>query len=326
MNLLLESEFESAMWSALESQYGLIGSTLYHYLILRSKVENIQKGRMKRLEKGATQRQLTSFLMKEWGLREGERVLFQGEEFTISLTGAFGVHKIVEDWHVQFTYRYARGQFEEVIEKEWESYVKEAKSKVRKLARQPFYEMALRQAYLDKINCAYEVGNRYDAVGIEDSLNFQGVEPVRLELQYERFLHPYYLQHNDATLVDENAVEDYLVAHLEELEEGLRLIGRQIVLERGRIDILARDKNHVPVIIEVKVATDTDLVWQQSYYMKEIKKEHGMNARFMVVAPKWEAHIMGMLLQNPDTEIKLFTPTVEQKKIQSLEIYKSYAS
>lgn len=326
MNLLLESEFETAMWSALESQYGLVGSTLYHYLVLRSKVECIQKGRMKRLEKGATQRQLTAFLMKEWGLTEGDGLRFQGEEFTLSLRGAFGIHKIVEDWHVQFTYRYARGQFEEVISDEWEGFVKEAKRKTRKLTTQPFYELALKKAYLQKINQQYEINDPYKTVGVEDLMNFNGLEPVRLELQYERLLHPYYLEHNEVTLLNENAIEDYLVAHLEEVEEGLRLIGRQIVLERGRIDILARDKNQVPVIIEVKVSTDTDLVWQQSYYMREIQKEHGENVRFMVIAPKWEPHIMGILLQNPDTEIKLFIPIVQQKRIQSLDFYKRYAS
>lgn len=326
MNLLLESEFESAMWSALESQYGLIGSTLYHYLVLRSKVECVQKGRGRRLEKDSIQRELTAFLMKEWGFVEGETARFQGEAFTINLTGAFGIHKIVRDWHVQYTYRYARGQFEEVIATEWASHVKDAKQKVRKLTQQPFYEMALKQAYLQKINSSYEIESDYEGNGIEDLLTQQESIPLRLELQYERYLHPYYLTHNDATLLDEHAVEEHLSTHLEELEEGLRLVGRQIMLERGRIDILARDKNQVPVIIEVKVATDTDLVWQQAYYMKEIKKEYGVNPRFMVVAPKWEPHIMGMLLQNPHTEIKLFRPVVKQKQIHALDIYKRYAS
>lgn len=319
VDLLLESELESTMWSALETQYGLIGSTLYHYLVLRSRVEKVQRGRSVSNKGTSIQEHLTRFLLNEWGLKNGETARFQGVDFTISCYGHAGIHRIVSDWHVQYTYRYARGQFEQVIDKEWKGFVQEAKKSVQKWSKQPFYEMALKKTYLEKINKAYEVGNPYDSVLIDDLHVFREQTPIRLELQYERYLHPYFLRHQDVSLVDEKAIEDYVARHLEDVEAGLRLIGRQIVLERGRIDLLARDINGVHVIIEVKVATDTDLVWQQAYYMKEVQKMYGGNVRFMVIAPKWEAHIMDMLLQSSNTDIYIFTPDMEQSKIRSLD-------
>jgi RecB family endonuclease NucS len=186
--------------------------------------------------------------------------------------------------------------------------------------------LALKKTYLEKINKAYEVGNPYDSILIEDLHTDYEQAPLRLELQYERLLHPYFLRHQDVSLVDEKAIEEYVARHLEDVEAGLRLIGSQIVLERGRIDLLARDTNGVHVIIEVKVATDTDLVWQQSYYMKEIQKMYGGEVRFMVIAPKWEPHIMEMLLKSPNTEIYLFTPDIKQKEIRSIDFHKRVAS
>jgi hypothetical protein len=326
VELLLESELESTLWSALEKQFGLIGSTLYHYLVLRSMVENVQKGRGASNKDTSIPTHLTQFLLNEWGLKSGEVARFQGVEFTIFSYGYTGIHRIVGDWHVQYTYRYARGQFEQSIEKEWKGFVQEAKKKVQKWSKQPFHELALKKTYLEKINKAYEVGNLYDSILIEDLHTDYEQAPLRLELQYERLLHPYFLRHQDVSLVDEKAIEEYVARHLEDVEAGLRLIGSQIVLERGRIDLLARDTNGVHVIIEVKVATDTDLVWQQSYYMKEIQKMYGGEVRFMVIAPKWEPHIMEMLLKSPNTEIYLFTPDIKQKEIRSIDFHKRVAS
>lgn len=322
MNQLLESELESVLWSALEVQYGLVGSTLYHYLVLRSKVERVQKGRTVNDSDTSIPMRLTDFLLSEWGLKKGETARFQGEDFTISCYGHTGFHRIVADWHVQYTYRYARWQFEQIIEDEWKAFVQNARKKVRKWSKQPFYEIALKEAYLRKINEAYEIEKPYEVILIDDLHVYQEQAPIRLELQYDRLLHPYFIRHQDISLVDEKGIEDYLAHHLNDVEPGLRLIGRQVVLERGRIDLLARDASGTVVVIEVKVATDTDLVWQQAYYMKEIEKMYGGSVRFMVVAPKWEPHIMEMLLKSPKTEIITFTPNIERKKIRSLTFHK----
>lgn len=323
MNNLVESELEIAWWSSLEEQYRLTGETLYRYLVLRSFVEYIKKGRMKNPFKESLTMHLASFLMKEQGIVDGADESFQGEHVHIK---ANSINRMTADWHTQYTFLLDRNSFERQVEEMWTSYMKEVKRKVQKWSKQPFYEMALKQAYLSKVNSIFGIKNHFEVTPIESMSLTHEQLPIRLELQFERFLHPYFLEHNEATLLDEKSIEDYLALHLDEVEDGLRLIGRQIVLERGRIDLLARDVNGDPVVIEVKVATDTDLVWQQAYYTKEITNRYGGSVRFMVIAPKWEPHIMELLLKEPNTEIKIFTPTVKQRKVQSLAFQHRYAS
>lgn len=56
----------------------------------------------------------------------------------------------------------------------------------------------------------------------------------------------------------ERDIEDHLVHRLEEIEEGLVLVGRQIRTDAGRIDILAHDARGRLVVIEVKVGEAKD--------------------------------------------------------------------
>ena len=51
----------------------------------------------------------------------------------------------------------------------------------------------------------------------------------------------------------ERDIEDHLVHHLDAIESGLKLVGRQVSTDIGRIDILAEDSKGLRVIIEVKV-------------------------------------------------------------------------
>ena len=318
MNEKIESELDFAIWNALERQYGLEGERLYRYILLRSQVAMARKGRTPANVGTAMEKHLTLFLLNEWGLREREMVFFQGQEIHIETNGQYGIHRIVGDWHTRYTSLYTKGNYETDVKKESESYIKEAKRSIQKWSKQPFYDIALKGRYLQELNRSYGIQSFYEGIFI-DQLNTANEDfPHRLELQYERLLHPYFFNHTDASLVDEKTLEDYLALHLDDVEPGLSLIGRQVVLERGRIDLLARDQSGRMVIIEAKVASDTDLIWQQAYYTREVEKLYGGAVRFMVIAPKWEAHIMGLLLKTPDTEIKLFKPVVEQNRVQQM--------
>jgi endonuclease len=62
----------------------------------------------------------------------------------------------------------------------------------------------------------------------------------------------------ETTISLERDIEDHLVHHLEVVEKGLKLIGRQVTTEIGRIDILAEDVSGGLVIIEVKVGPAKD--------------------------------------------------------------------
>lgn len=51
----------------------------------------------------------------------------------------------------------------------------------------------------------------------------------------------------------ERDVEEHLIRHLETLERGLRFIERQVVIDVGRVDILAQDASGRRVVIELNV-------------------------------------------------------------------------
>jgi hypothetical protein len=56
----------------------------------------------------------------------------------------------------------------------------------------------------------------------------------------------------------ERDMEDHLVQNISAIEEGMKVIQRQLVTDIGRIDIMAEDKQGVAVIIEVKVGEAKD--------------------------------------------------------------------
>ncbi len=60
------------------------------------------------------------------------------------------------------------------------------------------------------------------------------------------------------TISLERDIEDHLVQNITAIEDGMKLIQRQVATDIGRIDIMAEDKQGVTVIIEVKVGEAKD--------------------------------------------------------------------
>lgn len=118
--------------------------------------------------------------------------------------------------------------------------------------------------------------------------------------------------------INEREIQDYLWKHLEEIEDGLRPLSKEYKLERGRIDLLAIDKENKYVIIETKVERDTDLIWQRMYYESELKKEKGGEMRFIVIAPNLDDDIIEALNKIGQWEyIRYFG----NRKDKNLDIY-----
>ena len=83
----------------------------------------------------------------------------------------------------------------------------------------------------------------------------------------------------------ERDIEDHLVNHLETIEEGLRLVGRQVSTDIGRIDILAEDYRGFRVVIEVKVGEAKDsAIGQIVRYLGWYTKAEGKSARGILIA------------------------------------------
>ena len=83
----------------------------------------------------------------------------------------------------------------------------------------------------------------------------------------------------------ERDIEDHLVHHLDAIESDLRLIGRQVTTDVGRVDILAEDKKGSRVIIQVKVGEAKDsAIGQIARYLGWYSKTEGKTARGILIA------------------------------------------
>ena len=72
---------------------------------------------------------------------------------------------------------------------------------------------------------------------------------------------------------------------LDQIEKGLKLIGRQVKTDVGRIDILAEDAKGVRVVIELKVGDAKDsAVGQIARYLGWYAKTDGKAPRGLLIA------------------------------------------
>jgi len=98
-------------------------------------------------------------------------------------------------------------------------------------------------------------------------------------------------------LKNESSFRDWLSANLNRIEEGLRLVGTEIGLShpglsRGSIDILARDRYGLFVIIEIKKsnATAREAVHELVKYTRLLRETHGLgdeDVRCMLLSTDW---------------------------------------
>jgi len=86
----------------------------------------------------------------------------------------------------------------------------------------------------------------------------------------------------------ERDIEDHLVHHLDAIEKGLTLVGRQVIIDVGRIDILAQDAKGQRVVIEVKVGEAKDsAVGQIARYLGWYTRADGQPARGILIAAEF---------------------------------------
>ncbi len=92
----------------------------------------------------------------------------------------------------------------------------------------------------------------------------------------------------EASISLERDIEDHLVHCLNDIEKGLTLIGRQVIIDVGRIDILAQDATGQRVVIEVKVGEGKDSsVGQIARYLGWYARADGRPARGILIAAEF---------------------------------------
>lgn len=128
---------------------------------------------------------------------------------------------------------------------------------------------------------------------------------------------------SNTSMITERQLEDYLVRNLDLIEDNLELIGRQVPVEGGIIDILAKDSKGSFCIIELKIAQDKHLPWQAIHYTKEIKERYEGNVRMITVSPEYSNHLYKALDSIGNVEILDYNIKVLSGKIKELYIKKA---
>lgn len=106
------------------------------------------------------------------------------------------------------------------------------------------------------------------------------------------------------------------------IEEGLRIVKREKQVKSGMIDLYCYDKNHTPVIIEVKRSlANISAVHQLRMYVKDIKKDVDQaNVRGILCAPKIPDMVKHLLseygLEWQEVERKILIPDDNQKTLK----------
>jgi len=87
---------------------------------------------------------------------------------------------------------------------------------------------------------------------------------------------------------DEDEIKDYMEKHIGEIEKGLVLIEREYQTSTGPMDFLAKDKDGVSTVIEVKMKADDHTITQLRRYMRSFKNDSGKaKVRGIVVAEEF---------------------------------------
>ena len=135
--------------------------------------------------------------------------------------------------------------------------------------------------------------------------------------------------YRDSIKISEDTLEKYIYKNLDLIEDGLIPIKRQYSIRDGRLDILAKDKNGIYTIIELKIENDTNLVFQCIYYSNQLKLDKKVsNIRVITISPEYEYSLLDTLKHiSNDYNIESYISMIKSRgmkgdKIDSLKLIK----
>ena len=120
----------------------------------------------------------------------------------------------------------------------------------------------------------------------------------------------------------ETDVVNEIINNPEVVEEGLRIVKREKHVKSGMIDLFGYDKNHTPVIIEVKRSlANISAVQQLRMYVNDVKKDvDEASVRGILCAPRVPDMVKRLLsdygLEWQEVERKAVLPDDDQKTLK----------
>lgn len=324
-----ESELQQVFVDSLKLRYGIEDDhVLFRYFFLRFFI--FMDGQLKN-NRRQNLRDIIRFFCDELGLPEGEVFTYKGEQIKKGFAIENSMENIMETWMFENRIRPVvdeQGQRHDVDEylngqmKKITSYAKNKAS--AKVGRQHQHFLLYWKFY------ALEWLNRVYGATVSEPRLIEGIdypESHALKKPIEDILGSQIMAlertRYDVASITEKHLEEFLYPRLHLIEEGMRGIERQKRVGEGRIDIFARDKNNVPVVIELKVEEDKELVWQCMYYSIQIQKLfHASRVRVITLAPEYSEPLLEVLTQLAYVEPMIFIPTVRYGKVHNLQIQK----
>ena len=277
-------------------------------------------------------RKLATFLLDELNIPVFENSYIIYKEVKVPISYAFGhsIENIIIDWEFRasiYKIEDEKGnsyEYNNYLNTKWNEIKRYGENRAKNYKNTLYYQSFIKKNGLDILNSLYGV----KVTPIRQLENFTYPEfhnffKRDLEEIYEMEIHPIKLKDTNTRSITESDLEKYLKYNLSLIEDGLKYIGSQVIIDNGRIDILAKDINNNLVIIELKVREDKELIWQSIYYPMKLKeKEKVNNVRMITLAPEYPSHIYQPLKSIGGVEIMQYVPLIELGKIKELKIYK----
>lgn len=319
-----ESEFESDLVELIINRFGIEEDLLYSYLNIRYRIWRINQKK----EANNTRDCFLSYLIDDLQIpfKQGS-VEYRGQPFYSHFVLENSLCNILDSWHMLSELKTVSTSYGEkvsvkdFIEKEWKKIERYALNKSKPYRKTSQYEIHRLSKLLERLNHVFKITPKPFQKMNHISYPLTHFPSRTLEEKFSAFIQADNHRRKDTHTITEKQLSDYLCMRLALIEDGLRLIGREVVVPNGRIDILAKDSNDRTVLIELKISEDKELFWQTLYYPNAFKEKYQEeNVRMIAFIPHYPPHLLTPLKEIPHLEIIQYVPTVSNGKISSLSI------
>lgn len=309
MSLVLLSEFYK-FYNIKENNTSM--NLLYHYIYIKTGIKNNNKK--------VDEKQLINFIYEELNI-----TIFKDKSpYLIYKDIEYNAEQVAKDF---IEYLEFRANFEGNIN------IKEVQEKIyldgykksSKYMKSKYYKTHIKYNRLIELNNYFKINVEANPI-LEFGTN-EDYNPFErtLEERWKSIIDSDKVRSNTTQYISEEDLEDYVSKNLNLIEDGLVFLKRQVIVDGGRIDILAKDKNSKLTIIELKIDDDKSLIWQAMHYPEQISKIYRINKadiRMLTVSPSYKKSVLDTLNNIENVEMYNYTIEVSFGIIKKLKVYK----
>lgn len=258
-------------------------------------------------------------------------ILYKNTEISVYGTGDNSIINTLIEMEANCVDLFFKDEFFKDIESLIKKSLNSAKRKCSSKKNSAYYNYYLIYYSLLLLNKKFGIEDIEEpTINMNNSIEFyQSIPSLKIEDKCCRYIDSIDHEQNDSLKVDEETLEKFLYKNLNIIEDGLIPIKRQYVIKDGRLDILAKDKNGIYTIIELKVEHDTDLIFQCIHYSTQLKLEKKLSkVRVITICPEYTYGLLNSLKHiskdyNVESYVCLIkSNNIKSKKINSLKLIK----